>query len=138
MNTKKPVKKLTYDDFMTQDILSESVKMELMKGEEVTEHYLMVESPFLAKHARTKISWAVKNASIKEQSGLIEDEAEKIFTRDQLIEDVNIEFALTLISGWSFGEATTNRVKKILEQNTGLATLVINKGYSIEATRSKK
>ena len=114
-------KKYELKDFFTKTNNETSSKMILEMDGVKTDHYFMVLGGQARGVQRAVIQAQVSYADVFEQSKSIKDKADKLeFERDGK-EAVEIQLALALVTGWSFGEFNQDDFKNLLDENKGLA-----------------
>lgn len=123
--TKSKKVNYTLSDFMTKDKNETATEMKLMYDGNDTGCYLMVKGIDAKSIQRARITAQVGYADAAEKSELIKDKIDRAeFERNEK-EQIEIELAVNLIDGWSFGDYEPENVIKLFAQNQGLAFAVI-------------
>jgi hypothetical protein len=127
------------EDFYTKTLNEKSSKMALLRGEEKTGHYFMVTGIQAKSVAQAKLETQILYAEMGEEAEIMEDKVQRAVFEKEKTEAIQVVFASTLISGWSFDEKCDLKSKvKLLEENTGLCSLVIAHSATASEYFSKK
>ena len=116
---------LKLEDFFTNTINASGSKMTLQLNGEATEHYLLVSGMDCKAAARARINTRTALPLINEQLKDMEDGELKDYEINRLVDEAYKPLAVALISGWSFGGFTDEKLQRILDENTGLSFSVI-------------
>lgn len=118
-------KKFTLADFQTKSLSETSTKMPIHFENEDTGCYLMVKGIESKSVQRARIVAQVAYADLADEAEKIKDKVDKeLFIREQK-ENIEIDLACQLITGWSFDDFSQELLLDLMEQNTGLAFGVI-------------
>lgn len=125
MTAKTKEKTYSIEDFFTKTISEKGTKMALLLDGDDTGCYLMVKGIESRSVQRARVVAQVRYAEAVESSDLITDKIEKEISARQSKEVTEIELAMSLVVGWSFGEFNETLLKQLLSENQGLSIAVI-------------
>lgn len=119
-------KEYNITDFFTKSNHEKSKKMELLLDDEKTGHHFMVKGSEAPTVQRDKVVAQVGYAKTAELIEGVKDKIEKECKKRELNEEIEIDYAMSLIEGWSFKDCSAKDIKKLLQENRGLALSVIS------------
>jgi hypothetical protein len=125
MTAKTKAKTYSIEDFFTKTISEKGTKMPLLLDGEDTGCYLMVKGIESRSVQRARVVAQVRYAEAVESYEATTDKIEKELTTRQDKESTEIELALSLVVGWSFGEFSEALLNQLLAENQGLSIAVI-------------
>lgn len=136
--TKKAVKKLTLQDFLMPTLSDEPTKLMLIKDGKETDQYLEVISAAHKKLKRAKMKYGMANNKLLEQAREIESVLEQnvFYTEEKL--NIDTDYALELVTGWSLGEFDMQLLESLLRDNDVLVSAIIARAHDTEAYTVKK
>lgn len=138
MANKAETKELKLEDFFTNTINANGSKMFLMLNGEQTEHYLVVKGIDCKSSTRDRINTRNALTLIEEQLKGMEESDLKTIEQNRLTDEAYKPLAIALVSGWSFGDFDTDKVKRIFDENEGLAFAVAAHASDQSNLKAKK
>jgi len=129
---------MNFEDFLTDDILTEGKQMPLLKGGEPTDHWLHVIGAASRSVTRDRIRWAINREAIDSKYEEVEDKEKLLVDKAEEGEANDMAFALKLVTAWSFDKFSKSKLKQLLSANQGLSFLVIAFAYEQDGEREKK
>lgn len=124
MAKKAEVKELRLEDFFTNTINANGSKMFLMLNGEQTDRYLVVKGIDCKSATRDRINTRNALSLIDDQLKGMEESDLKTIEQNRLTDEAYKPLAIALVSGWSFDDFNTDNVKRIFDENEGLAFMV--------------
>lgn len=136
--TKAKKKVFTLDDFFTKNLNEKATNMALMYDDEDTGCYLTILGIEAKSVQRARIIAQVDYADMAEAEEKITDSVDKAEFKRDTKENIEIDLAMKLVTGWSFGEFSKGKLLELFEQNQGLAIGVIAHATTPENYLAKK
>ena len=132
------IKGLKFEDFLTETNLASPSKMTLQINGIDTDQYLMyigAKSKQVSKHMGAWAAVVSSASKALKDKGVSDEYAQEINNKVQSAYDI---FALALVSDWSLGELTKERLQKFLSEDVNRSVAIVTNAFDKEETLAKK